>query len=96
VMQMELELGPESGQPRSLILIHHCDDDGLVQAALGTMSSPTTWAWYGILYDRLDAHDLGVSDVDVPTYDAQPETEIPPIERRAVDAAESREVIDAS
>ena len=96
-MQLTLELGPGVGAPGHLVLIHQCDSDGLYRAAVGLMATGSVWAWNVGLFDRSAAVDVPAEGAEVPSYDQQPESQIPPIRRRIdEDAADGDGRLDAS
>lgn len=90
-MQMQLTgEGLEATTPRRLIVMHESDEDGLLRAAVGVLRSRSNWAWSATMYDRIaPAGDLPETTSE-PSYEEQPEAELPPIERREETAPAKR------
>lgn len=82
-MQMQLDGVGAPDQPARLVVLYEADRDGLAAAAVGTLKTPTDWAWRFNAYTR---SGLGVFDMDVLTsgaraaYESEPEPELPPLE----------------
>jgi hypothetical protein len=90
-MQMQLSgEGLEATAPRRLVLMHESDEDGLLRAAVGVLRSRSDWAWSATMYDRITpASDLPDTTSE-PSYEEQPEAELPVIERREETAPAKR------
>ena len=74
--------GLKAPAPRRLVLLHEADEDGLLRAAIGVLRSRGSWAWSATMYDRIvPAVDLPATTGE-PSYEEQPEAELPAIERR--------------
>jgi hypothetical protein len=86
-MQMQIS-GIETPQPRRLVLMHERDEEGLVRAAIGVLISGQDWAWSATLYDRIARGENLPATTTEPSYEEQPEAELPPIERRPEAAPE--------
>jgi len=83
VDEMQIQMsGIETPQPRRLVLMHERDEEGLVRAAVGVLISGQDWAWSATMYDRLARGEALPATTAEPSYEAQPEAELPPIERR--------------
>lgn len=93
-MQMQLDGLEAPAPPRRLVILYQADQDGLAGAAVGMMSSSTSWAWRFSVYHR---EGLGRASSDSPpleppmSYEDEPEPELPPIEPLDEDAAEDDE-----
>lgn len=75
-----------------IVIMHESDEDGLVRAALGVLRDAKNWAWNVLAYDRFADDALAADGNETPSYEEQPEAELPPIERRDdVDAGEAKE-----
>ncbi len=82
--------GLEAAALRRLVLMHESDEDGLLRAAVGVLRSRSDWAWSATMYDRIaPAADLPDTTSE-PSYEEQPEAELPPIERREESALAKR------
>ena len=83
VDEMQIQIsGIETPQPRRLMLMHERDEEGLVRVAFGVLMSGQDWAWSATMYDRIArGEDLPATTAE-PSYENQPEAELPPIERR--------------
>lgn len=86
-MQMQIS-GIETPRPRRLVLMHERDEEGLIRAAIGTLISGRDWAWSATLYDRIARGENLPASTAEPSYEEQPEAELPPIERRPEAAPE--------
>jgi hypothetical protein len=74
--------GLEAAALRRSVLMHESDEDGLLRAAVGVLRSRSNWAWSATMYDGIaPAADLPETTSE-PSYEEQPEVELPPIERR--------------
>ena len=87
-MQM---LGIETPQPRRLVVMHEADEDGLVRAAVGVLISGQDWAWSATLYDQIARDQSLPTTSREPSYEEQPEAQLPPIERRPGEAQEKHD-----
>jgi len=78
-MQLQLELDDKVDPPSRLVLIHECDEEGLMQAALGSLSSPSAWSWHVMLANRLaDEPVIEAPEVqEIQSYEELEETELP-------------------
>ena len=84
VAEMQMSL-PGMEQVSRLIIMHESNPDGLVRAAVGVLAGAKRWAWSIVLYDRFAADAEHAQPAASPSYEQQPEAELPPIERRRAD-----------
>lgn len=86
-MQMQMA-GLETPRPRRLVVMHEADEDGLVRAAVGVLITGNNWAWNATLYDLIARDEDLPATTTEPSYEEQPEAELPPIERRPAETPE--------
>lgn len=82
-MQLEIDGLDAPAAPSRLVLLYEADQDGLLSAAIGKLSSEKEWAedWRFSVFERaLGAPLTQIPPSDVPSYDEQPEPELPPLE----------------
>lgn len=88
VDEMQLQMsGIETSQARRLVVMHERDEEGLVRAAVGVLISGQEWAWSATLYDRIARGEELPATTAEPSYEDQPEAELPPIEKREESAS---------
>lgn len=89
VDEMQMQLTGEGLDPpalRRLVLMHQADDEGLLGAAVGVLRTGRNWAWSAKMYDRIAPADDLPDTSAAPSYEEQPEAELPDIEKREEDA----------
>lgn len=91
VSEMQIQIaGLESpAEPGRLVVLYEADGDGLVASVVGMLANAREWAWRFSCYvrDADTASGLDSQEQDAaPSYEAEPEPELPPIEIRGADA----------
>jgi hypothetical protein len=75
-----------------VVIMHESDEDGLVRAGLGVLRDSTNWAWQVLAFDRYADDSVSADEVETPSYEEQPEAQLPPIEKREdADSEEAEE-----
>jgi hypothetical protein len=70
-------------EPTRLVVLYEADEDGLGAAVVGMLGNPREWAWRFSAYDRDGFGGVETDEPAVPSapsYDSEPEPELPPIE----------------
>jgi hypothetical protein len=91
VDEMQTQLQGDGLEPpalRRLVLMHQADEDGLLGAALGVLRAGRDWVWRATMYDRIAPVENLPETSAEPSYEEQPEAELPEIEKRGEDAPE--------
>jgi hypothetical protein len=76
-------------EPTRLVVLYEADGDGLGAAVVGMLGNPREWAWRFSAYDRDGFGRVAVDEPALqssPSYDSEPEPELPPIEVVVADA----------
>lgn len=93
-MQTQIaELGAPQ-MPARLIVVYEADADGLSAAAVGMLRGRSEWAWRFSAYDREGFGHVELEEPvlpSVPSYDTEPEPELPPFEVLEEDAGADAE-----
>lgn len=83
-MQLQLDGVGVADPPNNLVVLYEADRDGLAAAAVGMLRTETEWAWRFAAFSREGhavAGELGSPAWSTePTYEEEPEAEIPPLE----------------
>ncbi len=88
-MQTQIAGLEPPAEPGRLVVLYEADGDGLVASVVGMLANAREWAWRFSCYVR-DADIASGLDSqqkpDSPTYEAEPEPELPAIEIRGAEA----------
>jgi hypothetical protein len=79
-------------EPTRLVVFYEADGDGLGAAVVGMLGSPREWAWRFSAYDRDGFGRVEMDEPIVPSgpsYDSEPEPELPPIQVLVADGVAS-------
>jgi hypothetical protein len=83
-MQLQLDGVGVADTPNNLVVLYEADRDGLAAAAVGMLRTETEWAWRFAAFSRAGlamAGELGCTAWSTePTYEDEPEAELPPLE----------------
>lgn len=85
VDEMQTQLtgeGLDAPTLKRLVLMHQADEEGLVGAAVGVLRSGRNWVWSATMYNRIVPEEILPDTAAEPSYEEQPEAELPEIERR--------------